>query len=109
MKITPYTFALLKDGNYFFIESVSKRRVDSSTLPDKIIKGYLLKKSVVSLDGESTKSILNIKTANYQKIVNFLFASSKCEENAWAYVNEIDKIIKTKSITFSIPDVDLIE
>lgn len=110
MKIKPYTFVQLTDGNYFFIESVVKRRVEIGTTNDKIIRGYRLKKSVVTTDkSEKSKNKLNIKTANYQEIVDFFYEHSmSCEDNYWAYVVEIEKLIKTKEIEFSIPDVDVI-
>ena len=70
---------ILKNGNYFLVQSYSKRRIDENTvIPEIIAKGILLNKnsyfnSTFGITGKTTSTSLNMKTASIPQIVNFMF------------------------------------
>lgn len=107
MKITPYTIIKLNDENYFLVHSVGNRRVEIGELKDKIIRGLLIKKNEVILEGNTTKDKLNVKEATFKQIEKFLFHKGRFNEE-WRYVEEIDKVVKRKTVEFSIPDIEFI-
>lgn len=107
MKISPYTIIQLKDGNYFFVHSVGSRRVEIGALKDKIVRGIVIKKSKVILEGKTTKEVLNVKEATFKEIEQFFFDQDLYDQE-WFYVEEIAKVVKRKSIEFSIPEVEFI-
>lgn len=107
MKITPYSIVQLKDGNYFFVHSVGNRQVEVGALKDKVIRGILIKKGKVVLEGKTTKDVLNVKEATFKQIEQFFFDQDLYEQD-WEYVEEISKIVKRKTIEFNIPDIEFI-
>lgn len=107
MKISPYTIIQLKDGNYFFVHSVCSRRVEIGALKDKIVRGILIKKNKVIFEGKTTKDALNVKEASFKEIEQFFFDQDLYDQE-WFYVDEIAKVVKRKTIEFSIPEVEFI-
>jgi len=104
MKIKPYTFAVTSDGNYFFIESISKRRLEVGLAPDKIARGVIIKKKPsVSLEGENSKSHINLRTVSFQDLSNFFYNNSAfCFKESWVYVDEIQAIVDRKEFDFTV-------
>lgn len=78
MSIKPFDFVILKNGDYFLVQSYAQRRVDENTvISELIIKGILLNKNSFLTDTfgiteKKTKYFLNIKTASLPQIVKFI-------------------------------------
>lgn len=107
MSIKPFDFVILKNGNYFLVQSYSKRRIDENTvIPEIIAKGILLNKnsyfnSTFGITGKTTSTFLNMKTASIPQIVNFMFKNAykfntKPDGNNWIYITDIKTVIKRK-------------
>lgn len=104
-KIKPYTFCKLKDGNYFLIVEVRKRRIDLGLLNELICEGAIFDSDFVKLNSDITEvnlNKINIRTASFQKINSFIFKHN-IKMNNWIYFNEIESFIKRKEIEFSVP------
>ncbi len=104
-KIKPYTFCKLKDGNYFLIVEVKKRRVDLGLLNELVCEGAIFDSTFVKLDPDLVEVLadkINIRTASFQKINSFIFKHD-IKMNNWIYFDEIESFIKRKEIEFSVP------
>lgn len=72
MSIKPFDFVILKNGDYFLVQSYAQRRVDENTvISELIIKGILLN-DTFGITEKNTKYFLNIKTASLPQIVKFI-------------------------------------
>ena len=106
MKIKPYTFAVKSNGDFFFIESIKKRRIEGGLLPDKIACGIAIKnKSCVGIEGKTTKNYLGLRTANFQDVSNFIYNNSSiCEKSSWIQIDEIQGIVEREDFEFTVKD-----
>jgi len=107
MSIKPFDFVILKNGDYFLVQSYAQRRVDENTvIPDLIVKGILLNKNSFLTDtfgvtGKTTKHFLNMKTASIPKIVKFMHENAhkfntRPDGNDWTYLSDISTVISRK-------------
>lgn len=107
MRIKPYTFLKLKDGDYFLCVSVAKRRIELGTLPDKIVRGYKLPENIISFTSKTTSKILNPKTVSFQELDNFIY-NNGLKSNYWESIEDVDAIIDRKDFDFDIGTLDKI-
>jgi len=103
MNIQPYSILMTDDNKFILTESIVKRKASHDLKSeDYIVMGVLFKKNV-GLEGDCQKSFLNLRTASYKQIKNFINANpSSCEESTWLYLNEITAIVNRDPIIFKV-------
>lgn len=97
MRIGKFSFVMIKDRGVMIVDKVKKRSVEEYELPDRIFEGYFINPKNISLEGESSKRHLNLKTCTIDEIDKFFENDNNYQnqksDKSWAYIEDAQAIV----------------